>query len=265
MTLTTTEVVTVDGVDLNTLAYNLETLTGRNGIPGRRGDNGKRAYRNGTKWRRKRYEEKTETWAMWVRGCDPDGTVPVTGDRAEYNKNVYMLKQLFGKNWAELNLQKKVLLPSGLLTLTAKGECVSTMEPTIVGNRAVLARFTADILMADPLWYGATTTLTVAGAGATVVNPGTALTDKMVITITGGATAVLTNTTLGISLTVAGPVSSPIVLDTDAFTAMVGATNAVSRVSHTGSVPWMELAPGNNVFTLTGGGSVSISVKPAYL
>lgn len=266
MTLTTTETVTVDGVDLNTLAYNIETLSGRDALPPRRGENKGIAYRQGKRWNRKQFDQKVETWAMWVRGCDVDGVVPGTGDRAEYNKNLFMLKQLFGKIHAPLALQRKILMPSGLLVLTAEGECNGTMEPTIVGNRATLARFTADIEMADPFWYGAQMAVPVSTA-LSFNNPGTAITTKMVVRLGPGTNAKLTNLQTGTWLQYQGtiPAGSYVDIDTDLFTAKGnGVTNEIAKIRHGGSWSWMDLLPGVNNFTLTAG-TATITTKPAYL
>lgn len=270
--MTTTETVSVDGVVLNTLAYNIETLSGREGIPAKRGENSSVAYRHGKRWKRKFFEEKTETWAMWVRGCDEDGLVPAYGDRAEFNANLQMLKQLFGKIDSELVLQRKIEMPSGLLTLNARGECTGTMDPQIVGNRPTLARFTADVLMADPFWYAAAVAVNVSLAGLTVDNPGTTPTDRMTIRFNGPCTNPrLTNTTRGLYVQYTGTLASGeyVELDVREFLATKKSdsniyTNAVGSVEHGGSIPWFELGPGDNVLEFNSG-NVDVTYYPAYL
>jgi hypothetical protein len=138
MTITTDEQVLVDGTVLNTYAYNVRTLTGRDGIPGRRGENRRVAYRHGQRWQRKRFEAKSETWAMWIVGCTVDGTIPSAGARAQYNDNLLALQRLFGKIHAPLSLERRIRLTTGLLVLTAQAECVGTLDPSSMagGTRA---------------------------------------------------------------------------------------------------------------------------------
>lgn len=268
--LTTTEVALVDGTPLNTLAYNIETLTGREGIPPRRGENSKIAYRNGAAWRRKRYDQKTETWAMWVRGADEDGNIPAHGQRAEFNSNLQMLKELFGKIYEPLNLERRILMPSGLLVLTAQAECVSTLDPSML-VRATAAKFSADLEFADPFWYGVETTVPLVAGANVFTHPGTALADHMEITFTGPATnPSLSNDDLGILLQYTGEINTghSVTFDTSIFTALHSTNgNVIGAVTHTGSVPWMELKPGAQTLTLSGGPGVTASVvfKPPYL
>jgi hypothetical protein len=278
MTLTTTEVLSVDGVDLNTLGYNVTTLTGRESLPPRRGDNVEIAYKQGRIWTPKSYDQRRETWSMFVIGADEDGLVPAVGARAQFNDNLRMLKQLFGVRQRQLVLQKKILTGSGLVTLTAEAECVGTLDPTIMagGTRAV---FSADLLFADPFWYRTQESETFSSAGMTITHPGTIEATKMTIRLDGPLTDPrIRNTTrspnaeLRYTGTIAG--GDYVTIDTDQFTAVLHSTgaNVVGKVANSGSVWWMELLAGANVMTLdrhsggaVGAGTVTIDYLPPEL
>ena len=275
MTVTTQETYTVDGTVLNTLAYNLSTLTGRVLTADVRGENRQIPFRRGATWVPKEYGELTETWVMWVVGADVDGLVPAAGVRAQFNQNLDSLKRLFGVRHRLLSLQKQVLLPSGLVTLSAEGECVGSLDPTVQagGSRAV---FTADLNIPDGCWYGPAEQDVIDSGGAVVTNPGSMLARKMTITLDGPlSNPKLTNTTLGIDVRWEGDLAGgeQIVLDVDAFTAVRdGSENVVSEVVHNGSYYWCELVPGVNTFTLenhnggaVGAGTATIDYEPPYL
>lgn len=276
MTTTSAEAVRVDGVTLNTYARNIATFSGRSGVPDVRGDDIAVAYRDGRTWARKRWEPRTETWSMWVAGCDPDGHIPVTGSRAEFNQNLNALKALFGKRRSQLALEKDVRLPSGLVTLTGKGEVISAWDPETVagGTRATM---TVDMHMADPFWYGPSQSpAALTSAGGTITNPGSACATKMAIRFNGPLTSpVLTNTTIGVAVTVDLTILTGqyVDLDTNLFTALNQVPASVlGKVTGVGAYTWMELDPGANVFTLTrkgggvvGAGTVAVTYLPPYL
>lgn len=277
MTVTTTETVSVDGVVLNTLGYNLTTLTGRSGIPPRRGENVEVAYRQGRYWVAKSFDQRQETWSMFIVGADVNGLVPAQGARAQFNENLRLLKGMFGVRQRLLTLEKKLELVSGLVTLSAAAECVNTLDPSSMagGTRAV---FSADLVFPDPFWYRPQIIESIGSAGATVTHPGNVEATKMTIRFIGPLTnPQLTNTTRSpeVWVSYAGSVlaGQTIEIDTEAFTAVLGGgVNLVGNIRHEGSVWWMELLPGANVMTLTnsaggalGAGTVEIEYQPPEL
>ena len=62
---TTVEYWTVDGTDLNTLAYNVESKASRLNVPPVRGENVLIPYRDGRAWQPKRPDERLITLSMW--------------------------------------------------------------------------------------------------------------------------------------------------------------------------------------------------------
>lgn len=273
MANTTTEIYSVDGVELNTYAWNLSTLTGRMGTSPVVGENRTIVGRPGTSWQRKEFGERIETWAMWVAGCDDDGVIPTLfSERAGYNKNLDDLKRVFGVRHRELELQKILEFPDGPVTYTGKGEVIDVIEPSMIAYNTVAA-FTVTMLMCDPFWYLPEEIEVITGAGVVLNNPGTAIAQKLSIKFTGPLTFPrLTNTTLGVMVRLNRTlgVGEEVTLDTDLFTAVTETSNnAISSVFQYGSDWWMELIPGNNTLTLDnsnggalGAGSVTLTYLP---
>lgn len=95
MTVTTAETLSVNGVILNTLAKNIESLAGRLRVPSLRTENISVPGRHGTlRTSQKFYEEGTIILPMWVVGTDDDGLVPTT-TREQFFDNLDALSKLF--------------------------------------------------------------------------------------------------------------------------------------------------------------------------
>lgn len=277
MTETTEETYEVDGVVLNTYASNLQTLTGRSSTPPLKGENVEIPYRRGRRWEPKAEDEKVETWTMWVVGADADGMVPPEGARAQFNANLLALKRLFGVRHRQLALVKKLRFPDGLREFSALGEVTGAIEPTVgaAGTRAV---FSVDMTLADPFWYGEEVTETIAPMTATTVeNPGTAAARDLAIRLIGPLTnpRILRSTDPEIQVRYQGLIASGSYVDLDVGNYLATddlGNNVVGRVSHAGSLTWMELLPGENDITLDswtslsspGAGSAQIVYRPPY-
>lgn len=94
---TTTETLTVDGVVLNTLAKNIESLTGRLRAPALRTSNVIVPGRHGALYTpNKKFDQALITLPMWVVGSDDDGAIPGGSNaRREFFKRVDELAELF--------------------------------------------------------------------------------------------------------------------------------------------------------------------------
>jgi hypothetical protein len=104
---TTRETLTVDGVVLNTLAKNIESLTGRLRTPPKRTQNIRVPGRHGTiRTNGKKFDENIISLPMWVVGSDDDGRIP-TGEteRAMFFSNVDQLSRLFIGRDTELDVR----------------------------------------------------------------------------------------------------------------------------------------------------------------
>ena len=97
MVATTAETLVVNGVLLNTLAKNVESLTGRLRAPAHRTKNIALPGMHGELWvPHKKYQANTLALPMWVVGCDDDGGIPAgSSKRREFFKRVDELVSLF--------------------------------------------------------------------------------------------------------------------------------------------------------------------------
>lgn len=263
----------VEGQSLHTWAYAIETLSGRDGLPGRRGTNEVVAYRHGEIWRPKVFDARTLSLAMWVKGSDVDGDIPAAGSRAQFRQNLETLKSLFARQDRELVITRRIrtLAPS-LLVQTGQGECVGVLEPNVSARD--FARLVVDIRMSDPFWYGEEDTVTVPITDATVMNDGSYFVDNMTLRFNGPLTnPQLVNTSLDpvVALSYVGTIAGGDYIDfnTREFTARdQDGESVLGSASHSGARTWMVLQPGGNAMVLnaeSGTGSVDITFAPTYL
>lgn len=270
---TTTEFWDVNGTSLHTLAWNIETLNGRQRVPQYRGDDQRVPFRPGAIWRPKQPDSRTLTLAMWVLGCNTDGSAPAGSARAKFNDNREQLIKLFFDPTAQLSLTKRwQTISSGLKSATALAELVSDMDATMLGIDG--AQFAVDLRLADPYFYGVTSSpaALAVSVGAVVNNPGVAPVQKMTIVFNGGLTNPrLTNTTTGVWVQYTGVIAggASVTLNTDLFTAVTNTSvNVIGAITHQGARNWLPLKVGNNTLTLTasaGTGTCSVSFQPPYI
>lgn len=95
MTTTSAIPLTVDGVRLDTYAFNVETLDGRLAVPSVRGEDPVVPGMDGAVFvPNKSYDSGRMTLTMWVRGCDVNGGVPTT-NTTEFRTNLDMITRMF--------------------------------------------------------------------------------------------------------------------------------------------------------------------------
>lgn len=271
---TTLENWEVDGTNLNTLAFNIETIGGRMRVPQGRGEDIDVPYRPGQVWRPKFPSSRILTLGMWVIGAEEDGSVPSVGSaqRIQFNENWDKLIRLFYKPGRQLALTRRLAMSAGILETDALAELVSDMDRSMFDQFG--ARFTVDLKLADPYFYDAAQVLNT-GIGPTVLtNVGHDRIRKGLIRFNGPLTNPrLTNTTLDPDVWVqwTGVLTAGqwVELDIDLFTAVrnTGA-NAISGVSHDGARRWMEYELGANALTLSasaGTGNVDITYQSPYV
>lgn len=147
--ITTEETLAVDGVILNTLAYNISTLAGRLRAPSLRTENVSVPGRHGTlRSRRKYYEEGQIVLPMWVRDTDSDGLNP---SRETFFANIDMLTQLFRKT--EGMLEVIHTLPDGS-TRRVMAECTEAIDLSTKGRG--LADFSVALRVPSVFWEDGT-------------------------------------------------------------------------------------------------------------
>lgn len=188
MTLTTTERLTVDGVDLKTLAKNVSTLGALLRAPSRRGGNAVVAGRSGVvRTPDKLYDVVTFALPMWVVGCDDNGVIPTgSTDRIEFYKRVDELTGLFNKDGV---LDVRHTLPDTTVR-QADCECLTIMDFTTDGVSPI-GKVSVELQNLNACWAdvsAVTSTLAVGATAATAFNGATAPLDDGTYVITGPVT-----------------------------------------------------------------------------
>lgn len=187
MTITTSETVTANGVTLNTLAYNIRTLSGRLATPARVGGNIPVPGRHGAiRTPRKRFGQGQVVLSMWVLGADTDGHAPASGPaRARLLENVDMLVRVFAAELVELVWT----LPDGTARRLS-GEVTDVIDFTTAagGSRA---EFAVTLSVPGAFWTDtAPVSAAFTGPGSWDVTEfagATAPMDDLVVTLTGGS------------------------------------------------------------------------------
>ena len=172
MTNTTQTFWSVDGVSLQTYAFNITTLGGdRMAPPPVRGADQEIPYMTGTRWVERTVDARTITLGMWVIGANEDGSAPLTGNRRrQFDKNWAKLRKLLWTPRRQFTLTKKFwvltedLVAGGvdptplpkdgdfaLYTASAKGSYAGGLNPQM--NGPARAVFTVDIRLSDPFFY----------------------------------------------------------------------------------------------------------------
>ncbi len=274
MTNTTSTYWAIDGVSLQTYAYNIETWGGdRQAPPSLRGDNLTIPFRTGQTFLPKVPDQRTMTLAMWVQGCLPDGSAPKGIDqRAQFEANWYQLRALLWQPYRQFSLQKRVVYPDGTVHVaTAQAQYAGGLNPTMSGT--LRAEFTVDLILADPYFYcdpitqsiGTTTQFTVLGDARTT---------KINFSLAGPRT----NPSVALSVAGADPLltyggtiaqNDTINLDVDNAVATYRTSTGVTStrtglVTNSNSFYWFYLDPGVNT-VLSPSGSGTLAYQPAFL
>lgn len=196
MVATTTEILTVDGTNLKTLAKNVSSLAATLRAPSRRGANPVAAGRSGSIYaRNKPHEEADYVWDMWVKGSDDDGAIPGgSTSRREFYKRVDELTRMFAKEHGLLDVRHT--LPDGTIR-QAFLECSAAIDFT---TQAINPIGLFKVNLINPGVYWQDTTATIATGNQ---NPSTTVTSG------AGATAPLDDGVFVIT----GPISNPKILD----------------------------------------------------
>ncbi len=107
MVNTSTRPVTVDGVRLDTLAWNIEKIE-RSTAARRSGDYSTPLMDGTVAGLNDALEPAMYGLQMWLRGTDADGAVPVNGQTTTLRENLDELLHLFGKRHALIDLREQV-------------------------------------------------------------------------------------------------------------------------------------------------------------
>lgn len=186
--VTTDELLTVNGVVLNTLAKNIESLTGRLRTPAKRTSNIVVPGRHGAvRVTGKLFDQNVIVLPMWVVGCQDDGTIPkTTNERRLFFQNVDVLTSLFQGSDDQLDIRHT--WPDGSVR-QAFGEVLDVLDFTTTGASPI-GKVSVSITMADPFWrdLNEITAVMPGAAGSTVFNDfigTTAPIDDSILSLTG--------------------------------------------------------------------------------
>lgn len=304
MTNTTETFWDVDGVSLQTYAFNITTLGGdRSAPPPVRGADLKVPYMIGTKYVPRVPDARTITLGMWVQGSQEDGSAP-TEEHAKrtFDRNWRKLRQLLWRPRKQFTLTKRFwlldadLVAAGvdtsalpkegdwtLYSASAQATYVGGLNPTMQGQAHGV--FTVDLLLSDPFFYSDEITIpfSMATGGS---NPG----PDRTVEILGD------DRTMSIEIDFEGPLTSAQILnDSEATTPFVkyaaviadGETATVrvlpfnathyptgtpykasGNVQHKGDLYWLYVEPGTTLLKLSaqsGTGVANLRYRPAWI
>lgn len=139
----------VDGVRLDTLANNIETLDGRYALPAVRNEDILVPGVDGIIpiWNQS-WETNDYVLSMWVNGLDADGLMPVgSNERQEFEKNWSALARLFGVRHRPLVLRRT--MGDGTVQ-TANARVITAVTPKIEGR--FFGRFTVLLEIYNTFW-----------------------------------------------------------------------------------------------------------------
>lgn len=177
MVNTSSHPITVEGVRLDTLAWNIEVKTGWDLGQSARGGNSEVPGRDGEIWTpNKREAAGRMVLSMWVMGSDAGG-VPATDGYELYRQNLDTLKWLFGKRHKLLTIQHVIGATVG--TRECLAEVVDAFDPEVTGLGRI-GRFKVLCKIPDVYWRD-TADLNID------INPAT--TGQKTLTALAGATA----------------------------------------------------------------------------
>lgn len=288
MTVMTAETLAVNGVILNTLAKNIETLTGRLRAAAIRTDNVSVPGRHGTlRTTRKFYSETQLVLPMWVRGCDDNGLVTSTG-RAQFFANLDALTKVFRPGDGMLEVVHT--LPDGS-SRRAMAEVTEMIDFSIEGNSGnmPLGKFSVALRIPSVFWED-TSVLSIdlpvtQNGGVAMLDGTTAPIEDATFTIVGPATnprveALYNGASLQVpnwfqySGTVAAGQTLVVNCATWSLSGTGGFTPNFANFSHSGGSRWLTIVPGPVGLTpslkvtasaTTGASKVNLSTRRKYL
>lgn len=285
MALTTNEIITFDGVQLNTYAKNISTFSGRLSTPEIRGDTLVLPNRSGYIFTPNRPLGPGEmVWSMWVLGCNDNGVVPVGSNfRQQFQANWDSLSRLFTRRSRMSSVSK--VMPDGT-TRECSVEVIEKLEPEAAAG-GTRAEFTVGLNIPSVYWQDTSNTVQSATVGATLPKTlnltsfagMTGTIEDAVITVTGAiANPRVTETETGayVQLNDTLTASQTWVVDCGAFTSVKGgSTDVVISTVHVGHPRFLIITPWNGTTTTpqlvlsgTGGGAntqLSVSARRKWI
>ena len=216
----------------------------------------------------------TETTAMKLLGPSSNFPTRVLRDfkpsKQAARNNWRALRTLLWNPRKQFNLTRRWYDAAGTLrTATARAQFTGGMEPDVEAGGTRM-RFTIDLFLADPFFYGPeeTVTLTRSTQSKTILGDWSSVKARVELAGSQGPTAITVNGENAHGLTYTTAIGSGVtaVLDIENFTAKEGANGKTASVTHSGSRFWLEPEPGTQSFTAsgTGAGTIKYIYQPAW-
>jgi hypothetical protein len=266
--------LTVNGVALNTLAWNVQNRSARWRVPGRRGANVPLPGVHGTLVvPGKPFDENTLVLNMWAVGCNTDGSFPASPSRARLCRdNLDTLTRLFTA--PVLNLTETVDAD----IRQATGEVVTTIDHSSMAG-GTRAEFSVEIVVPKAFWFdqsAVTQTLIPGSADATLAYTGFSAATAPLVDLTYEVTGPASNPTMydpvtgqWVQLMQVLGAGVKWTLDSLNWTSTVGAANAIANTAHGIGATLLDLTPDATgpKLRITGasGASVKLTGKRGYL
>lgn len=237
--------LTANGIELSTLAYNIESLTGRLSVPPRRGKDVDVPGRHGTvRTPNKKYTSGTVVLPMWVVGSD-DGWFPIGADSKDLlYANIDKLTRIFSSDTVELIHT----LPNGS-SRKIIGQVVDAIDFTSQAG-ATRATFAVSLSTSGAFWEDLDViTASKTGTGSWEVaefHGATAPMDDLTVKFTGPSTNPRITNSSGVYVQYSAVLtgSQTIIIDCATWTLMGTAiTPSLSALIHVGDPRWFVLNP----------------------
>lgn len=265
----TAENLTVDGVSLQTVAYNVELRSDRWSMAGPRGSNAVVPGMRGALWTPNKVGEELE-WGlgMWIVGADPATGLIVADRRIQIQANLDKLTRLFGKRYGLLDVRQ---LRADGTTRQTLCEVTAQIDFTSMAG-ATRAEFGVALRSPDGCWKDIAdrTQIVVSGTGSTVdvssqFGQATLPMDDLVYVVTGPITnPILTDSLSGAWIQYTGSLlaTDTWTVDASAWTSKKNTTDVIAATTKGNGGPrFLTLTPdavtGNCVLTLGGTGKSS--------
>lgn len=264
--------LTINGVQLHTLAWNVQNRGSRWQMPGRRGENFSMPGVHGSTYSSiKPYEENSLTLSMWAVGANTDGTLPADKDaERKCLENLDMLSRLFSAPVLDV---RQTLNDGSVRQCYAEVVQAVDFSSMAGGSRA---EFAVELSVPAAFWFDVSNTTQTLLTGAVTAK-------TLAFTSFSAATAPLT----GLVFEVTGPVASPVLadpvtgqwvkltrtltagqvwkVDTANWATTVAGANALHQTSHGLGTTFLDLsadATGPKIyFTAAGSATTATSVK----
>ena len=150
MATTSAYPVTIDGVRLDTWAYNIETKEGRDLGAGYAGENIDTGMRDGVIWvPNKKSNAGRIVLQMWVNGADVDGFVPADNYK-QYRDNLDFLRRIFGVTHRLLDVRASVDMYGTVRQ--ALCEVTAVIDPSLISNFPYTAKLTVELKIIAGFW-----------------------------------------------------------------------------------------------------------------